>query len=441
MLIGNYKVLEELGRGSFGVVYKARKGNEEVCALKELDLQEQEKNVDPEEECSQKKLKHDNLVMTYTTNKIHKGIYIAMEFCEMNLEEYFIKRRPSLAERYGIMIEICRGVTYLHHQNIIHGNIHPSNVMMKQKGDAFISKISDYQMSEIRHVKRDLWKLQEGNTGYLAPETQKTGQEFSTSMDVFTCGLLLFAVFKSTVLRDRNTEKEHLIPGEINSKGNIEYLNRKLQQEIPNESVFLSLYFKTSDSNIGRLLYSMLKQKPRERLQMEEVLIKIIKAEVENDYQMIMERKTEEIRDLQNEEIKIKQQFKSFENDKKCLQNQVDTKEVKVANLEGKLEAKEAYVKTLLDEKDELRKESNIIKTLQNKLEKQKQDLEDKKPEKWAFIYTMMALGVSVLIYSIISMVNSKQNMEIQTQSLSKFIREVRQTDLESQVQQLSLFY
>ena len=440
MIIGNYTVLEELGRGSFGVVYKARKGNEEVCALKEFDLQEQVTNVDTEEELSQKKLKHDHLVMIYATTRIHKGIYIAMELCEMNIEEYFIKRRPNIAERYGILIEICRGVNYLHHQNIIHGNIHPANVMMKQKGEAFISKISDYQMSEIRHVRRDLWKLQE-SAGYQAPETQKTGQEFSTSVDVFTCGLLLFAIFKSTVLKDRNTAIEHLIPGEINSKGNIEYLNRKLQQEIPNESVFLSLFFKTSDSNIGRLLYSMLKQKPKERPQIEEVLIRIIKAEVENDYQMVMEKKIEEIRDLQNEEIKIKRQFKSFESEKKCLQNQLETKEVKVANLEGKLEAKEAYVKTLLDEKDELRKESNITKTLQNKLEKQKQDLEDKKPEKWAFIYTIMALGVSVLIYSIINMVNSKQNMEMQTQSLSKFIREVRQTDLESQVQYLSMFY
>ena len=441
MIIGNYTVLEELGSGSFGVVYKARKGNEEVCALKELDIQEQVSNVDTEEELSQKKLKHDHLVMIHATTRIHKGIYIAMELCEMNIEEYFIKRRLSLAERCGIMIEICRGVTYLHHQNIIHGNIHPSNVMMKQKGDAFMSKISDYQMSEIRHVKRDLCKLQERNAGYQAPETQKTGQEFSISVDVFTCGLLLFAVFKSTVLKDRNTAIEHLIPGEINSKGNIEYLNRKLQQEIKNESVFLSLYFKTSDSNIGRLLYSMLKQKPKERPQIEEVLIKIIKVEVENDYQIVMERKTEEIRDLQNEESKIKRQFETLENEKKFIQNQLETKEVQVANLKGKLEAKEAHEKTLQNNKDDLGNESNIIIRLENKLEKQKQKLQDEKPEKWAFIYTMMVLGVSVLLYCIINMVNSKQNMEIQTQILIKFIREARQTDLESQVQHCCYYF
>ena len=67
--------------------------------------------------------------------------------------------------------------------------------------------------------------------------------------------------------------------------------------------------------------------------------------------------------------------------------------------MEGKLEAKEAHVKTLQNEKYELRKESNLIKTLENKLEKQKQELEDKRPEKWAFIYTVMALGVCTALF------------------------------------------
>ena len=94
--------------------------------------------------------------------------------------------------------------------------------------------------------------------------------------------------------------------------------------------------------------------------------------------------------------------------------------------MEGKLEAKEAHVKTLQNEKDELRKESNLIKTLENKLEKQKQELEDKRPEKWAFIYTVMALGVcTALFYHL----------------YGQFIREMRQTDLKSKVQYFSLFY
>ena len=79
-----------------------------------------------------------------------------MELCEGgDLNEYFIKNRPGIKERYEFMVDTARGVNYLHNQEIIHRDIKPENVLLKHNGDRFVCKISDFGIARIKLYRHD----------------------------------------------------------------------------------------------------------------------------------------------------------------------------------------------------------------------------------------------------------------------------------------------
>ena len=138
------------------------------------------------------------------------------------------------------------------------------------------------------------------------------GSEYSNSVDVFSLGLLFFAVYNCTILKNYFGE-EALIPGSLNAKGSIEFLNGKLRKDRPEEATFLSTYFKDSDSDLGSLIYSMLKSTPEERPNMEIVLIQMVQLQVHSQYRDTLAEKEEMCanmrtsqRALQNETQQLK---------------------------------------------------------------------------------------------------------------------------------------
>ena len=212
--VREYSILQEVGHSSFGTVYKAVKGNEKVCALKKIQAEDSERTTDEELFLYQKKINHSNVVKVLGLFKHHKDMYIAMELCEDNLNQHYIKNRPDMKDRYSMMVDMAKGVNYLHSKEIIHRDLKPDNILMKYDGNRPVCQISDYQMTYIRSTRSDWYRMYEGNQGYIAQELQEEA-ELTTATDVFTLGLVLFAAFNSSVLRESKT-KESLIPGELN---------------------------------------------------------------------------------------------------------------------------------------------------------------------------------------------------------------------------------
>jgi serine/threonine protein kinase len=138
-----YYEIEKIGEGSFSMVYKAkRKNDNEVVALSiihRLDKDTREwliKSIS-----AWTSLKHRNIVRLYDVG-ISPFFYLEQEFCEKSLAEYNFPLPINNAIKY--VVGICDGLDYAHKKGIIHGDLKPDNILIKNN----IPKISDWGLSK-----------------------------------------------------------------------------------------------------------------------------------------------------------------------------------------------------------------------------------------------------------------------------------------------------
>lgn len=142
-LLERYEDVEAVGEGGFARVYKARRKDGTVVALKiPYHLTEQAGKVFLREVMVWSRLRHRNIVELYDANIVPIP-YIEMEYCEGSLGRL---EKPLHWERAAKLIfEVCEGLKYAHSKGIIHRDLKPSNILLRNG----IPKISDWGLSKV----------------------------------------------------------------------------------------------------------------------------------------------------------------------------------------------------------------------------------------------------------------------------------------------------
>ncbi len=230
--LGNYEVLDEIGRGGMAVVYKARQRSlDRIVAIKELDIKRV--GEDPRagdrfklEAKAAASLHHPSIITVHDFWERGKKAYIAMEFVDgLELKEVLDNSGaldPILATL--IALQICRALKYAHERGIIHRDVKPGNIMLSRTGDV---KLADFGIVFVSGTT-DLTTTGAiiGTPSYMSPE-QIRDEAPGPASDVFSLGVVLyetvtgsrpFAAKNEVALTHAILRKRPLRPGRLNSR-------------------------------------------------------------------------------------------------------------------------------------------------------------------------------------------------------------------------------
>ncbi len=194
--ISHYKILEKLGEGGMGVVYKAQDTKlDRYVALKflppHLGQSEEEKKRFIHEAKAASALDHNNICTIHEIDETEDGqMFIAMAYYQGESLKQKIESGPlRLEEAIDVAIQIAQGLSKAHAREIVHRDIKPANVMVTEDG---VVKIVDFGLAKLRG-RTQLTK--EGSTlgtaAYMSPE-QTQGIELDQRTDIWALGVVLY---------------------------------------------------------------------------------------------------------------------------------------------------------------------------------------------------------------------------------------------------------
>ena len=230
--VGRYEILEHLGQGAMGIVYKARDPKiNRLVAIKTIRFSDDfdEKPVLEVKERFFKEaelagtLSHPSIVSIYDVGEDYDLSYMAMELLEGKSLEVFCRKDNLLPQRkvLDIVAETAEALDYAHAKGVVHRDIKPGNIMLLVNGHI---KVTDFGIAKAVSSSKTTSGAILGTPSYMSPE-QINGKEIDGRSDIFSLGVLLFHLltgqppFRAKTLTElfyQITQLKHPSPREIN---------------------------------------------------------------------------------------------------------------------------------------------------------------------------------------------------------------------------------
>lgn len=303
--IGKYEVIDLLGRGGMGRVYRAfdRQLNREVAikTVTESFTGDQEMLQRFYREAAKTgALKHPNIVIVYDLGEQDGFPYIVMEYLPGDpLDRIIQSGKPlPLAFKLKIIEQVCYALGYAHRNDVIHRDVKPANVIVQSDG---VVKLLDFGIARQEKLDGHLTRTGHviGTLQYMAPERLKNAP-FDGRSDIFSVGVMMF----------------QLLTGQLPFTGDYNIVQKILTEKEPPLSQFLQHYPPALDGIVGRALaknpddrYSTAEEMAAETSSVAHELQKGQVAEwIQRAQQLVREENYTEARDVLLEVLKVESQ-------------------------------------------------------------------------------------------------------------------------------------
>jgi class 3 adenylate cyclase/tetratricopeptide (TPR) repeat protein len=197
--IGSYEVLEEIGRGGMATVYRARQASvDRDVAIKAI-----RGGIASDPEAVQRfqrearliaRLEHPHILPIYDFDGAHDPPYLVMRYMDSGtLEDVMEQGLLPHDEVAYLMRQVCSALDYAHRQGIVHRDVKPSNIMIDQQGNAFVSDLG------IARIAAEAGGRQITATGaiigtpdYMSPEQAQGRDDVDARADIYALGAMLY---------------------------------------------------------------------------------------------------------------------------------------------------------------------------------------------------------------------------------------------------------
>lgn len=197
--IGKYEIIDILGKGAMGIVYKALDPDiDREVAIKtirfDLISDDEEKNElmlrFMREARAAGKLVHPNIITIHEVGKVKDMTYIVMQYVEgPSLQNWIAtKKKFSASEVVKLMLQLCDALKFAHQNGIVHRDIKPANILLDNFGKPHICDfgVAHVEMSTITQTGATI-----GTPSYMSPE-QVMGKRIDKRSDIFSLGAILY---------------------------------------------------------------------------------------------------------------------------------------------------------------------------------------------------------------------------------------------------------
>jgi eukaryotic-like serine/threonine-protein kinase len=195
--IGRYQILDVIGRGGMGVVYRAIDTTIDRRVAIKMLLGGGEEDKDNllarfhREARSTANLQHQNIVTVYALDDFDGFPYMVMEYLEGKSMAEMINSREQipLVDKLGLVCQVCDGLQYAHDRNVIHRDIKPANILVLKDG---VAKIVDFGIARVGQ-NESLTRTGQiiGSVYYMSPE-QISGALLDNRADIYSAGVMLY---------------------------------------------------------------------------------------------------------------------------------------------------------------------------------------------------------------------------------------------------------
>ena len=196
VLGGRYEILQLLGEGGMGAVYKAR--DREVDRLVALKVIRPELASQPEvlrrfkqELILARQITHKNVIRIFDLGEADGIKFISMDYIEGQDLRSVLREKGKLApgEATAVMVQVCQALEAAHTEGVVHRDLKPQNIMIDSQGRATVMDFGIARSMELTGMTQTGALL--GTPDYMSPEQAK-GQEVDARSDLFTLGIIFY---------------------------------------------------------------------------------------------------------------------------------------------------------------------------------------------------------------------------------------------------------
>lgn len=236
-VIGPYRIIEQIGEGGFGRVYRAEQWApiKREVALKIIKLGMDTKQVISRFETERQALAmmdHPSIATVFDAGATEQGRpYFVMELVQgQPITKYSNERMLGIGDRLALFCRVCEAVQHAHQKGIIHRDLKPSNVLVSDQGGKHIPKVIDFGVAKAIDAELCAFITQTqahqlvGTPAYMSPEQTGAAEGgIDTRSDVYSLGVMLYELITGVTPIDSETQ----------SRSSYEEMQRLIREATP----------------------------------------------------------------------------------------------------------------------------------------------------------------------------------------------------------------